>query len=196
MVVGQIQSNCYILAEDPDALVVDPGAAADYILEKIKENNHELKWIINTHVHYDHIGANADLAKKTGCKIYIHKKDLAGITDADINLSSWFGDLEYDYHVEALEEGPLKLGPLDLEIIHTPGHSAGSICILYNGYLFSGDTLFKSSIGRTDLPTSSYEDMVSSLKKIKRLNANLVVLPGHGEQTTLTEELAANPYLA
>lgn len=196
LTVGELQTNCYILALDKEALVIDPGAEPLNILGVINQNKLQLKWIINTHCHYDHITANPDLVEKTNCQVYMHKKDIPLLSNPVFNLSAWFSDVPQNYQPTVLEEGSLKLGNLELEVFHTPGHTPGSVCLKCDNYLFTGDLLFRDSVGRVDFPTSSEKDMVSSLEKIKQLDDSLIVLPGHGEQTTLGREKKSNPFMA
>lgn len=174
-----MQTNCYILASGGEAVVIDPGANADQILEILKEKNLTLKYIINTHGHYDHIGASDKLAEATRAAVCIHPQD--------------------NNHVKAelkLDEGmDLHLKNLKLKILYTPGHTPGSITILAGDCLFTGDLIFRGSVGRTDLPGGSWENLTKSLRRILSLPDSLIIYPGHGPETSLAEEKESNPFL-
>lgn len=195
--VGLLEVNCYILAKEDKAVVVDPGGNYLDILGTLKNNELSLEAIINTHGHYDHIGANNSLTEKNKCPVYIHEKELDLLKDSTSNLSVWFeGSLEIDYEIKEVKDGDtIEAGGLDFKVIHTPGHTLGGICLLQGENLFTGDTLFKQSIGRTDLPGSNTKQMNESLRKLSKLSKNLKVFPGHGDSSTLKEELENNPYL-
>jgi glyoxylase-like metal-dependent hydrolase (beta-lactamase superfamily II) len=202
-VVGELETNCYIIWDEKyidEAVIIDPGAEPKILLDFIKMKNLEIKYIINTHGHADHIAANNYIKDAfLNAKILINEKDNDSLTDPDKNLSSWFSSKVITYKADDfLKEGDiLKFGnENEFKIIETPGHKIGSICLLLNDkYLFSGDTLFAGSIGRTDFPDSSLKDMNISLKKLMLLNKNIIVYPGHGLATTIKDELSKNPWL-
>ena len=189
LTLGAYQVNCYIIHDEksPFCCVIDPGYEADTILDKLSELGLTLEAILLTHGHFDHVGAVRDLAADTGCQVWVCADDLALPT----NLTA--GPLCY---TNTYAEGTgLHLAGLDISVLQTPGHTPGSVCLLAENTLFSGDTLFAGSCGRTDLPGGSWEQMQSSLKRLAGIEANLWVLPGHGESTTLDEEKRHNPYL-
>ena len=195
--VAPLDVNCYILAKEDNAICIDPGGSPEKIIKILEDNNLSLEAIINTHAHFDHVGANAALAEKYDCPVYVHESDLKSLEDSVANLSVWFNEeLKTGYEIKLLHDNEnMTLGGLDFEVIHTPGHTPGCVCLLQNGNLFTGDTLFNMSIGRTDLPGSNQEDMRQSLVKLKSLDPSLKVYPGHNEPTTLADELRNNPFL-
>ena len=189
LTLGAYQVNCYIIHDEksPSCCVIDPGYEADTIVDKLSQLGLTLEAILLTHGHFDHVGAVRDLAADTGCQVWLCADDLALPT----NLTA--GPLCY---TNTYAEGTtLHLAGLDISVLQTPGHSPGSVCLLTENTLFSGDTLFAGSCGRTDLPGGSWEQMRSSLKRLSEIEANLWVLPGHGESTMLESEKKYNPYL-
>lgn len=168
LTVGRLFTNCYLLVFENELAIIDPGGDADKILEEIDKEKSKVKYIINTHFHFDHTSENLKIKEKTGAKILIHENEKD------------FIDFEVDGFLKDGDE--IKIGNSSLKIIHTPGHSSGGICLLGENILFTGDTLFKDGYGRTDLPGASQEEMDRSLKKIsKLLKPNMAVYPGHGE---------------
>ena len=189
LTLGAYQTNCYILHDEnsQSCCVIDPGYCGDQILEKLDALGLTLEAILLTHGHFDHVGAVRDLVADTGCAVYLCAEDL----NMPANLTA--GQL---YYTNTYAEGSqLHLAGLDITVLHTPGHTPGSVCLLVDNTLFSGDTLFAGSCGRTDLPGGSWTQMQQSLKRLSQIEANLWVLPGHGESTTLNEEKLNNPYL-
>ena len=189
LTLGAYQVNCYIIhdEESTSCCVIDPGYEADTILDKLSQLGLTLEAILLTHGHFDHVGAVRDLAADTGCQVWLCADDLSLPT----NLTA--GKL---YYTQTYAEGSqLNLAGLDISVLQTPGHTPGSVCLLVEDTLFSGDTLFAGSCGRTDLPGGSWADMQASLKRLSQIEANLWVLPGHGESTMLASEKKYNPYL-
>ena len=189
LTLGAYQVNCYIIHDEKSTscCVIDPGYEADTILDKLSELGLTLEAILLTHGHFDHVGAVRDLAADTGCQVWLCADDLSLPT----NLTA--GKL---YYTQTYAEGSqLNLAGLDISVLQTPGHTPGSVCLLVEDTLFSGDTLFAGSCGRTDLPGGSWADMQASLKRLSQIEANLWVLPGHGESTMLASEKKYNPYL-
>ena len=185
--VGRLMTNCYIVwAEGSGSCaVIDPGDEPERILKNITDRNLTLDAILLTHGHFDHVGGVSDLRKKTGCKVYMNIKELAlpaGLTG---------GPLQY---TDALQS-TVTAGGLTFTVLETPGHSEGSICLLCGDTIFSGDTLFAGTCGRTDLPTGSWSTILNSLKMLTRLPGDYTVYPGHGPATTLSTERKFNPYL-
>ena len=157
----------------------------------------EIKLIVNTHAHIDHINANSELKERTQALLYIHSAGKGILTDPQRNLSSFLGapfsSVPAD---ELLADGDvLEVGDLRLQVIHTPGHSPDSICLAGDGYVFSGDLLFAGSIGRYDFPGSSYPALMKSLEKVMELDDSTIVYPGHGPETTIGDERRTNPFL-
>ena len=199
LTLGPMQANCYLLEceKTHSALVIDPGDDAEAILDVLEKRKLNLEFIINTHGHIDHISANADLKNKASAKLCIHRLDADMIVNPQKNLSSFIGrDISSPSADKILEDGDnLEVGTIILKVIHTPGHSRGSISLLADDVLFTGDLLFAGGIGRYDFPGSSYNQIMESLNKIMELDDNLVVYPGHGPTTTIGEERDTNPFL-
>lgn len=168
IIVGSILTNCYFVYSQGEAVIIDPGAEEEDILSLIAKKVIELKYIINTHCHPDHIMGNDFVKKNIGGKILIHKAE------------KFFIDFRPD---RFLEDGDLiNVGEITLKVLHTPGHTKGSICLLSDDIIFSGDTLFKDGIGRVDLIGGSQQQMEDSLGKLKKfLRPKIIVYPGHGE---------------
>lgn len=198
IVVGDIATNCYILQSNDEIAVIDPGFDGDKILNYLKKMEGKVTHIINTHGHIDHIGANNKIKEVTDAKIYIHKDDAEMLRHPAQNLSLLLGELiqspKANFLVE--EDDIIKIGQQNLKVIHTPGHTKGSICLMGDNYVFTGDTLFFDSVGRTDLPGANEEQLFESLKKIKsRLSDEMIIYPGHGEWGTFKEIKNINPFL-
>ena len=195
-VVGPLEVNSYVVADPAtkEAFLIDPGGSPDRIKGFIKKNGLGLKFIINTHGHGDHIAANGFF----GVPIFIHKLDADFLHDTSRNLSADFGFSIVSPAAERLlEDGEsLKLGALNIEIIHTPGHTPGSVSIKVGDAVFTGDALFCGSIGRTDF---AYGDEGALLKAIKNrlltLGDDVRIYPGHGESSTIGAEKRSNPFL-
>ena len=172
--VGAMLSNCYILGceETRSALVIDPGDEAARIIGFINENKLQLEFIVNTHGHVDHIVANEGLQAATSAQLCIHSADADMLVNPQKNLSFFIGTPVSSPAADRLlaDEDVLEVGTLHIEVIHTPGHSPGSICLLGDGCIFTGDLLFAGGIGRYDFPGSSYEDLMNSLKKVMTLD--------------------------
>lgn len=194
----QYHTNCYLLENEGAAIIIDPGEIDDEIIEFAKENNHKKeKAILLTHCHFDHIcgvGAVNEIFKG---KIIISKIEEKGLNDENINVSRYLGIkiAKIPVDITVKDGDKLDFGGKTIEVISTPGHTAGSVCYKMDNKLFSGDTLFRLCIGRCDLPTASPEDILISLKKLKALQGDFDVFPGHGELTTLEFERQNNRYL-
>lgn len=189
LTLGDYMTNCYILRQEASSkcLIIDPGYEAGRILAFLQEKHLEPEAILLTHGHFDHVGAVGDIAAETDCEVYISAADL-GLPPMITN-----GKLFYTHTYPA--SGTLNLAGLTLRILPTPGHTPGSVCLLTGDTILSGDTLFRGSCGRTDLPGGSWEQIASSLKTLDALPGDYRVLPGHGEETTLEWERKHNPYL-
>lgn len=187
--LGSYQTNCYIIHDDAakTCAVIDPGYDAETILGKIAQLGLAIEAILLTHGHFDHVGAVKDLAAETGCKVYLCEKDLS------MPPMMTAGQLSY---TDTYAEGDnLSLAGLSIQVIHTPGHTPGSVCLLVENAMFSGDTLFAGSCGRTDLPGGDWATIQTSLKRLAAMEKDYAVYPGHGESTTLAAEKMYNPYL-
>ncbi|MBD3182015.1 MBL fold metallo-hydrolase [Candidatus Poribacteria bacterium] len=198
--VGSMQANCYILeCKDSDsAVIIDPGGDADMLLDYIDKQNLAVKFIVNTHSHIDHIAGNSELkAVLPTAPLCIHESGVDRLTDSKLNLSAFLG-IPYSSPVPEKilhDEDILEAGCIHLKVIHTPGHSPDSICLLSEECIFTGDLLFAGSIGRYDFPGSSYETLMKSLEEIIELDGSLTVYPGHGPKTSIDEERRSNPFL-
>ena len=196
--VGALQANCYVLfdKEGGEAAIIDPGFDGKKFIEILNAKNLKLKYIILTHGHGDHIGGVAGLLSELKTELLIHKDDEEMLTD---KILSGTGAIGYpDVHVSAtvfINDGDeLSLGDEKLHIIHTPGHTKGGVSILTGKRLFVGDTLFNGSVGRTDFPGGSFEELKNSIqKKLFTLDEDTIVYPGHGGATTIKKEKYTNP---
>ncbi|MCD6185865.1 MAG: MBL fold metallo-hydrolase [Deltaproteobacteria bacterium] len=199
LTVGPIMANCYIVGceETGEAVVIDPGAEADIILLSLAESKLKVKYIINTHGHFDHVGANKRLKEATGADILIHPLDAPMLADLAENAAAW--GLTSDNSPppdRTVEDGDtVSFGNITFKIIHTPGHSPGGISIYSDGCVFVGDTLFAGSIGRTDFPGGSHETLIASIRnKLFVLEDDVKVYPGHMGMTTIGQERRYNPF--
>ncbi len=187
--------NCYVLSDNGEAAVIDPGAECEKITDYLNEKGYTLKKILLTHGHFDHIGALCDLAEKTGAKVYVHSGDSKMLTDNGANLSFLTGERIKPYEADEILDDvkEIPLGNTVIKVFHTPGHSSGSVSYLFGDNLFCGDLLFRGSIGRYD-----FGNLVEELRSIRFLmdnfDDNTKVFPGHGEATTIGFENKNNPY--
>ncbi len=200
LTVGPIQTNCYLVGceETKEGAIIDPGGDAQDILVEVQRLGLKVKYIINTHGHFDHIMANGEVVKATGAPLAIHPADAPMLTRGGGAL--WFGMSASSPEADMmLEEGDeITLGHLNLKVLHTPGHSPGSISLYCQAdkVLFNGDVLFNMGIGRTDLSGGDYHTLRQSIKtKILSLPDETVVYPGHGPATTVGQEKTGNPFL-
>lgn len=200
--VGPLRCNCTILAnpETREAIVVDPGDDVIDILTRLARNNLRLTQIVVTHAHIDHIGGAAQLKRATGAPVVLNQRDLPLVAMLDVQ-AGWLGVATPEEVTpdESAEDGiVVGLPGLEAEVIHTPGHTPGSICLHFpkQELLLAGDTLFAGSVGRTDLPGGNGRDLLHSIHtRLLPLPENTLVIPGHGEATTLGEERESNPFL-
>jgi glyoxylase-like metal-dependent hydrolase (beta-lactamase superfamily II) len=200
--VGPLRCNCTILAnpETREAIVVDPGDDVIDILTRLARHNLRLTQIVVTHAHIDHIGGAAQLKRVTGAPVVLNQRDLPLVAMLDVQ-AGWLGVATPEEVTpdESAEDGlAVGLPGLEAEVIHTPGHTPGSICLHFpkQELLLAGDTLFAGSVGRTDLPGGNSRDLLHSIHtRLMPLPENTLVIPGHGEATTLGEERESNPFL-
>ncbi len=189
LTLGELQTNCYLVYDEAtgNCAVIDPGYDGASVKQALEEQNLTLCMILLTHGHYDHIGGVQALRSGTQAPVYIHEKDTRlpiSMTHAPV------------FYTETYAEGDvIAMDSISFRVLSTPGHSAGSVCLLADGILFTGDTLFRGSCGRTDFPTGSYPQMLQSLARIYRLPGNLKILPGHGSLSMLDCERENNPYM-
>jgi glyoxylase-like metal-dependent hydrolase (beta-lactamase superfamily II) len=200
LAVGPLQVNCYLVAcpRTKKAMIIDPGDEGESILALLEQEGLELDLVVNTHGHFDHVGANHLLIEKTGVDLCMHRADLPLLKVAAKYAESYgLPAVESPEPQRFLENGDqLEVGDLRFEIIHTPGHSPGGICLYGEGHLFCGDTLFAGSIGRTDLPGGSYEQLIGHIKsQLMVLPDATIVHPGHGPESTIGREKSVNPFI-
>lgn len=199
MEVGSFAANCYVLAcdETKEGVVVDPGADAKRIVKMVEDAQVKVKYIINTHGHVDHVGANDEVRQAFSVPILIHEADAEMCKNPHASLSTFIGKKELAEPDQLFKEGDtFTVGNLTIKVIETPGHTKGSVTLLAGGKLFSGDTLFSGSIGRTDLPGGSFDEIISSIKeKLLVFPDDTEVYPGHGPETTVGAEKKYNPFL-
>lgn len=199
IVAGAYAVNCYIVYnDDKKGFIIDPGGDYDDILKFIKQENITLEFILLTHGHGDHIGAVNNLISDFNIPLYACEKEKSLLNDPIINLSKSippFKPIQLVADNWIKDSDIINFYDLKLKIIETPGHTVGSICILVGSTMFTGDTLFRMSIGRSDLPTGSYDDIINSVKKLYNYDDNIRVLPGHGPETILKFEKENNPFM-
>ncbi|MDR3562742.1 MAG: MBL fold metallo-hydrolase [Negativicutes bacterium] len=198
--VGNLGTNCYIIYSEAQkrAAVIDPGGSVERILEVLRNEDLTVDMIINTHGHADHVLGNLALKKATAAPILIHGDDADMLESAERNLSAWIGGgASCGPADKILKEGDtITVGEIEMKVIHTGGHTPGGICLLTGNVLFSGDTLFAESIGRTDFPGGSYQQLIRNIQdKLLILDDAVRVLPGHGPETTIGWERKANPFI-
>ena len=197
--IGGSGANCYLVKNLGAAVVIDPFDADNRVTAFLGENKGLERYILLTHFHYDHILGADKLRQLYGAKIVIGIKDAPGLRDPALSLAKYVGLEQQPFYADIIVEGGqrLKLGDDEFEVIHTPGHTAGSVCYKVDNVIFTGDTLFKDSVGRTDFPTGSYSDLMESLWKLRMLDGqeDIILYPGHGPETTLKTEIAQNPYM-
>jgi len=199
LVVGPFASNCYIIGAESnkEGAIIDPGAEAEEILKNVKDLGLNIKFIVLTHGHIDHIGALKEVKETTGAEVAIHTDEAESLHER--SLATVFG-LSYPPPPppDRLLKGgdSIDIGDLHLLVVHTPGHSRGGICLLGEGVVFSGDTLFNFGIGRYDLPGGNGNQLMDSIHtKLMILPDNTIVCPGHGPDTTIGTERRGNPFL-
>jgi len=200
--VGPLQCNCSVIGDESsrEAMVIDPGDNIADVLALVQKHNLKVKQIVITHAHIDHVGGAMKLRAATGAPILINQSDYALLKMLDVQ-AAWLGmrspgDVEIDRSIGDLDK--VEAGSLVANVMHTPGHTEGSICLYFSAQqkLIAGDTLFAGSIGRTDLPGGSFEKIISSIHgKLLALPDETIVVPGHGPLTTIGDERETNPFL-
>lgn len=186
--LGDYGTNCYIVYDEntKNAVVIDPGAEAEYIMKYVDKEGLAVKLILLTHGHFDHTGAVDELRSLTGAEVWVHEND----------NKDRLGKIDLSGYAKYFDEGDeIKLDSLSFKVLNTPGHTPGSCVFIADGVIFAGDTLFAGSCGRTDFPGGSWEQMLASLKRLSGLDGDYTVLPGHMGATTLSRERATNPYM-
>lgn len=198
--VGPLQSNCFIIADDggKEAIIIDPGGDGARILKLLESRSWKAVMILNTHAHFDHIAANAEVVKATGAQLAVPRQDASMMADSVMQAKLWGLSVEPSPEPNILlDDGDtLELGGETIEVLATPGHSPGGIAFKTPLGVFCGDSLFAGSIGRTDLPGGDFETLIRSIReKILVLPDETDVFPGHGPPTTVGSEKSHNPFL-
>jgi hydroxyacylglutathione hydrolase len=195
LTVGMIQANCFVLGceQTKEAVVIDPGAEAKRIQSGLQKHALQIKYIINTHGHFDHVGANKTLKDMTGAPILIHREDAPMLSHGG---GMWGMGSQTSQADQFIKDGDrISFGQITLEVIHTPGHSPGGISLYTPKVVFVGDTLFAGSIGRTDFPGGDYDQLISCVRnRLFVLGDDVQVFPGHGPDTTIGYERENNPF--
>ena len=189
LVLGNYETNCYLVYRDEndECLVIDPGYEPRKVLSAAKALGLSIRAVLLTHGHFDHVGAVREIFAETDCDIYLCPDD------CQMPEAMTAGQLCYTHSLQDADR--LNIAGLELQVLHTPGHTPGSVCFLCENALFSGDTLFAGSCGRTDLPCGNWQDLKQSLARLMALEEDRIVYPGHGEASTLSTEKKHNPYL-
>lgn len=201
LVLGPVQTNCYILCDNESgtAAVIDPAFDAKTIKNSAEKNGCQIETIILTHGHYDHVGGLNELACLCpNAKVYAHVKSKEFLADTNLNLSREIAGIPETFSPDVFvaDKDIIPFGNSEFEVLYTPGHTIDSISLKYDDAVFCGDTVFKFSVGRTDLPTGSMDTEIKSIKeKLIPLGDNIILYPGHGEYTTIGDERKYNPYL-
>jgi len=198
-VVGPLEVNCYVIADEEtkEGVVVDPGDNVDEIFSFVEKNGIKIKYIINTHCHFDHCGGNKKMKNLTNAELLIHEKEKPVLDRMDTSAQIWGFYVDRSPEPDRyLKDGEiLKLGNLTIEVIHTPGHSPGGICLKIDSKVITGDTLFAGGIGRTDFPGGDYDTLMKSIKeKLFVLPEETEIYPGHGPSSTIRNEKYFNPF--
>ena len=190
LTLGAMASNCYLVKENKKVLIIDPGDEANKIFQAIKEDETVLA-ILLTHGHFDHIGALNKVSKEFGCPTYAYIKEKEVIENPNFSFYKEKLNVNIDY----FNDNHLEIDDFLIKVHKSSGHTQGSVMYQIKEHLFTGDTLFKNAIGRIDFPTGDRSQMINSLNMIKTLKKDLIVYPGHGEVSTIKDELMFNPYL-
>ncbi|MDR1926509.1 MAG: MBL fold metallo-hydrolase [Endomicrobium sp.] len=199
IISGSLDVNCYIVydSETLHAAIIDPGEDGNKVIFEIEKNAFKPEILINTHAHFDHTLSDDKIRLKFKIPLAIHRNEEALLSDSEKNGSDSYDITRTVKKPDMLFESnqEVKLSFASFKVIHTPGHTNGSICLLFDGFLFTGDTLFAGTIGRTDFISGNDVDMRRSLIRLKKLDPSLIIYPGHGSTTTMSNELQHNPYL-
>lgn len=200
-IINEYTENTYIINEKKEAFIIDPGANFKDIVAYVTESEFEIKGVLLTHGHFDHLFTLNKVVEEYKCNVYIFYKERDFLFDPNLNLSNTlhkpFTMKDKSKVIELREDSVIEIGREKITLLHTPGHTRGGVCYKYKRFLFSGDTLFKGTIGRYDLPTSNKADLKRSIELIvKSCRDNTVVYPGHGNFTTILSEKHDNPFMS
>ena len=195
--LGHIKANCYLISSKEAAVVIDAGFYSPKVCEFLQANSDKQRLILLTHAHFDHIGGAERLRNETGVKIAIGEKDNEDLSNPYKNLSDKFHAHITPFSADILlKHGErISVGDIEFKVIHTPGHTVGGVCYLTGDILFSGDTLFYRSVGRTDFDGGDYSELMYSIKELFKLPDNTTVLSGHGIETTIGQEMLYTPFI-
>ncbi|MBR6532815.1 MAG: MBL fold metallo-hydrolase [Clostridia bacterium] len=195
--LGEIGANCYMLSTEKAAVVIDPGFYSETVSRFLIDNANKERLILLTHAHFDHIGGADSLRKNTDTKIGIGEFDNDTLADTKRNLSDLFHAklLPFSADLTFSDNQTFSVGNINFKVLHTPGHTPGGVCYLTGDILFSGDTLFKGSIGRTDFYGGDFKTLEKSIKRLYTLDSKTTVFSGHGDATTIEEEKNFNPFI-
>lgn len=193
--LGEVQANCYIIIEGENALLIDPGDDYHHLETILKENHAELKAVLLTHAHFDHIAGLDKIVDLYHTDVYCNPKEIEFLSDAHLNGSQFFyRHITSSAHPIGVKEGLQNIGGFDVKAYFLPGHSIGSTAYQIGNNLFTGDIVFQGSVGRVDLPTGSAQQMKESIQFLKTLPDDLIIYPGHGPSSSLGQEKEYNPY--
>ena len=200
LVVGPIEENCYVLRDEDtsEGIIIDPGDNGQEILAYVRDNGIQVKLIVNTHGHWDHIGAVDFLRDELAVGLAIHADDASMLTATREEMAAYsvFAGGKRPAEILLKDGDTISFGNSSLKVIHTPGHTRGGICLYGGGCLFSGDTLFAGSVGRTDFPGGDYRAILHSVNvQLEQVDDDTRVFPGHGPATRMGRERRCNPYL-
>lgn len=194
---GSMQNNCYLIVDEKTNMsaLVDCSEYSKKMEELIGDT--DLKYILLTHGHFDHIGGTAEVAKKYAASVVISKDDAPMLTSSRLSLAAFTGAVHKNVNADIIvsDGDVVNLGDTKITVLSTPGHTKGSVCYMSNDFLFTGDTLFFCSCGRTDFPSGNSDEMMASLKRLKEIDGNFKVMTGHDRQSTLDFERKNNPYM-
>ena len=197
MALGAYQTNCYLAWGDnaDTCVVIDPGYEPERVLAQAEKLGKRIEAVLLTHGHFDHVGGVEAIVRETLCKLWMHQRDYTQFKTVENDFFYPIHDCDFT-EVQLCEEGEvIRAGGLSITVMETPGHTWGSVCYLCEDAMFSGDTLFQSSCGRTDLPGGDWTTILQSLNRLAELEGDFTVYPGHGPATTLVEEKRYNPYM-
>lgn len=202
IVGGQLDTNCYIVSDDTNksAVLIDPGFYNDELKTILSEYNHKIKAILLTHTHFDHIMGLVRSKNEVNCKVYAHKYDAIDISDERKNCYALFQKNSFDFSefkVDVLlnDKDKLNFDDIEIKVIHTPGHTKGGVCYIIGDCIFTGDTLFKCSVGNPNFYGGDAQTLLRSVQLLSDLESDFCIFPGHGDDTTLVYEKQFNPYM-
>ncbi len=196
IIVGTLENNCYLIGDEGsgEIMIIDPGDEPDRILDLVEEDRYKVKYIVFTHAHFDHVAAVTEIKEATGAQIVLHRDDLELYDNAQTQARVWGFEIDPLPKPDVLvaEGDQIEVGALSFQVLHTPGHSRGGICLFGKGVVVTGDTLFAGSVGRTDLHGGDMGQLKQSFNRLMRLPDTTRVLPGHGPESTIVKEQTGN----